>query len=116
MKKLSDFKDNSGIIVASKLLGIIMAMLSDERNAALKDEKSPLQMFSKFMENSPAEMHEIFAILSEQNPEEYHCDGAEAMLNMLTLANDPVIIGLFISQRRTGDATSSGSVSGNTEE
>ena len=116
MKKLSDFKDSEGIVVASRLLGIIMTILADERNRSVKDEKSPLKMFSAFMANSPDEMREIFAILSEKDAADYHCDGAEALYNMLTLANDPVIVGLFISQRRTGDATSSASVSENTEE
>lgn len=116
MKKLSDFKDSEGIVVASKVLAVIVEMLSDKRNFAMNGEKNPIQMFSAFMANSPDKMKEIFAILSEKRPGEYHCNGAEALTNMLLLANDPVIVGLFISQSQTGDANSSGSVSENTEE
>lgn len=116
MKKLSDFKDADGILVASKILAVIMEMLSDKRNLAMKEEKNPVQMFSAFMANSPEKMKHIFAILSEKEPDEYHCDGAEALTNMLLLANDPIIISLFTSQSQTGDANSSGSVSESTEE
>ena len=86
-----------------------MEMLKDQRNMALKDETSKHKMFASFMENSPGKMMEIFAILSEKDPAEYECDGAEAMTNMLLLANDPVIISLFTSQGRKRDATASGS-------
>ena len=109
MKKLSDFKGVDGIVIGAKVLGVVMEMLTDQRNMAQKDETSTLKMFTGFMENSPDKMLEIFAILSEKEPAEYECDGAQAMTNMLLLANDPVIISLFTSQGRKRDATSSGS-------
>lgn len=115
MKKLSDFQDEKGIEIASDLLGIILDILADKKNQAQSTEKNPIKMFSAFMKNSPAEMRRIFAILSEEDPAEYHCNGAQAMENMLVLSNDPILIGLFISQGQTGDATSSGSASENTE-
>ena len=116
MKKLSDFKDSQGIVVASKVLAVIMEILSDSRNLALKDEKNAIKMFTAFMANSPEKMREIFAILSEVDEKDYHCNGAEAMTNMLLLANDPIVVGLFTLQSQKGDANSSGSVSGSTEE
>ncbi len=115
MKKLSDFKGRDGIVVASKLTGIIMTILANKSNYAMKDEKNPLKLFTAFTENNPDEMMEIFAILCEKDPKDYNPDGAEAMTNLLTLAADPLIVGLFISQRQTGDATSSASRSENTE-
>lgn len=115
MKKLSDFKDEQGIEVAAKVLSIIMDILANKKNIKHSGSKSPLAMFSSFMENSPAEMKRIFSVLSEKEESEYTCDGAEAMTNMLVLANDPILVGLFISQGQTGDATSSGSASANTE-
>lgn len=116
MKKLSDFKDERGIEIAAKVLSIIMDILANKKNAEKSNEKTPLAMFSSFMQNSPKEMKRIFAILSEEDEGKYTCDGAEAMQNMLLLANDPILVGLFISQGRKGDATSSGSASENTEE
>ena len=116
MKKLSDFNDERGIEIASEVLSVIMEMLADERNRAQNGEKNRFKMFTAIMKNSPDKMKEIFAVLSEQDSKTYHCDGAEAMTNMMILANDPIIIGLFLSQSQTGDAKSSGSVSGNTVE
>ena len=116
MKKLSDFKDTQGIVVASKVLAVIMDILSDHRNLAMNGEQSAIKMFTAFMEHSPSKMREIFAILSEKEINEYHCDGAEAMANMLLLANDPIVVGLFTLQSQMGDANSSGSVSENTRE
>lgn len=114
MKKLSDFKDGKGIEIASRVLAVIMDILSDQRNMAQKGESNPVKMFSAFMENSPEKMKDIFAILSETDPKEYHCNGAEALTNMLLLANDPVIISLFTSQSQMRDATSSGSAAEST--
>lgn len=116
MKKLADFKNEEGIVVASKILPIIIEILSVEKNLESKNEKNPLIMFSNFMKNSPAEMKRIFAILSQEDENNYNCDGSQALFNMLVLANDPVLVGLFISQGQKGDAKSSGSVSVNTEE
>ena len=116
MKKLSDFEDDKGIEIAAKILEIIMVILQDDRNEEMKGEENIIKMVSTFMKNSPAEMRQIFAILSEQDPETYHCNGAEAMTNMLILINDPVVVSLFISPSQMGDATSSGSPTENTEE
>lgn len=116
MKRLSDFEGEKGIEIAAKVLGIIMEMMADTRNQQQKEEKNPLKMFSAFMANSPKKMMEIFAVLSETPINKYEVDGAEAMKNMLILANDPLVVGLFISQGRSGDAKSSGSASENTTE
>lgn len=116
MKRLSDFKGDAGIVMAANVLSVIMEMLVDQRNAAQSTEKNPLKMFATFMANSPDKMRKIFALLSEQDVAAYECDGAEAMMNMLILANDPLIVSLFISQSRKWDAKSSGSASVNTEE
>ena len=77
MKKLSDFKDTQGIVVASKVLAVIMDILSDKRNLAMNGEQNAIKMFTAFMEHSPDKMREIFAILSEKEVKDYHCDGAE---------------------------------------
>lgn len=116
MKKLSDFEGEKSIVIAAKVFDVFMGILADERNTAQKTETNPVKMFSAFMQNSPKEMKKIFAILSEEDVETYNCNGADAMLNILMLANDPVLVGLFLSQGQTGDAKSSASVSENTKE
>ena len=116
MKKLSDFSGEAGIRVAAQVLARIMRILTNTKNLELNGERNPVILFTAFMENSPKEMQEIFAILSEKDPATYDCDAAEAMMNMLILANDPIVVRLFISQRQTGGATSSASASENTGE
>lgn len=115
MKKLSDFSGEKGIEVAAEVFGIIMEILVDERNAKMEGEKNPPKMFATFMRNSPRQMKKIFAILSEKDEKDFDCNGAQAMENILILANDPIIIGLFTSQSQKGDAKSSGSASENTQ-
>lgn len=109
MKKLSDFKGVDGIVVGAKVLGVVMEMLTDQRNMAQRGEEDPIKMFTAFMQNSPGKMMEIFAILSEVEPAEYECDGAQAMTNMLVLANDSIFFNLFTLQSQKRDATASGS-------
>ena len=97
MKKPSDFKGEKGIEVAADVLEVCLDILADKKNMEQKNEKQPIKMFSSFMKNSPENMKKIFAILSEIDPAEYDCDAAEAMTNMLLLANDPIMLGLFLS-------------------
>lgn len=115
MKKLSDFKDEKGIEKAADVLAVILEIISDEKNREHKNEKRPFKMFSYFMKNSPEKMKEIFAILSEIDPAEYTCDGAEAMTNILIMANDPVMMTLFFSQSQSTEEKTSGSGSENIE-
>lgn len=114
MKKLSDFKGEKGIEVAADVLEVCLDILANKKNMEQKNKKNPIKMFSSFMKNSPESMKKIFAILSEIDPAEYDCDGAEAMTNMLLLANDPVLLGLFISPGQSAEEESSGSGSENT--
>lgn len=116
MKKLSDFKDEKAIVVVAQLLEPIMTIVTNPENGKFKDEQNGFKMFSGFLANSPKSMMHIFAILSEQDVETYHCDGVEVTKNLMTLVSDSRLIELFTSQGQTGDATSSGSASENTEE
>lgn len=115
MKRLQDFEGNEAIITAAKVLGVIIEILKDPRNAEMKGEENGVTLFTAFMQNSPEKMREIFAILSEKEPAEYTCNGTEAIFNMMVLANDPIIMSLFTAQSQKRDATSSGSASENTE-
>lgn len=115
MKKLSDFKGDQGIAVAAEVFGLILEIVSDPKNAAHKGS-SPFAMFTAFMKNAPDKMRQIFAVLSEKDPEKYSCDGAEAMMNMAILANDPIMVQLFISQGQRAAGKASGSASESTED
>ena len=114
MKKLSDFKDEKAIVVVAQLLEPIMTIVTTPENGKFKDEQNGFKMFSGFLSNSPKAMMQIFAILSEQAAETYHCDGVEVTKNLMTLVSDSRQTELFTSQGQTGDAKSSGSVAVNT--
>lgn len=116
MKQLKEFEGAKGIVIASRVLTIMIDLLKDPRNYAMNGETDRMKIFGTFMENSPDQMMRLFAILSEENPETFTCNAQDAMINMMKLANDPVMMSLFISQGRRGDAKSSVSASGNTEE
>ena len=116
MKKLSDFKDESAVIVVADLLDPIMTIVTNPENAKFKDSNNGIKMFAGFFKNSPRAMMDIFAILSEGDPETYTCDGVDVAKNLMVVASDSRLIELFTSQGQTGDATSSGSASENIEE
>jgi hypothetical protein len=113
MKKLSDFKGDQGIAVAAEVFGLILEIVSDPKNAAHEGD-TPFAMFTAFMKNAPGKMRQIFAVLSEADPATYDCDGAEAMMNMAILANDPIMVQLFMSQGQRAAANASGSAVANT--
>ena len=111
--KLSDFRDEEAIVVVGELLDPILCILQDVSNRDVELSGNYVKMFSQIFKNSPKEMMRIFAILNRKDPETYTCTAVEVMGNIVSLASDAELIGLFTSQGQTGDATSSGSVSVN---
>lgn len=116
MRKLSDFKDEQAIIVVANLIEPILEIFANQENKKLGEEKNGFKMFSTFLSNSPGAMMKIFAILNEENPETYHCDGVDVAKNLMEVISDNRLIELFISQGQKGDAKSSASALVNTEE
>lgn len=114
MKKLSDFKDEKAMSVVADLMEPIMDIVGNENNKNAAKSKDGIAMFKGFFKNSPRSMMDIFAVLSEIDPAEYHCDGVEVLQNIMQLASDEKMISLFTSQSQMGDATSSGDASENT--
>ena len=92
MKKLSDFKDEQAIVVVGQLLEPIMTIVTNPENGKFKDEQNGFKMFSGFLANSPKAMMQIFAILSEQDTETYHCDGVEVTAYDLAADQESLIL------------------------
>lgn len=111
MKRLSDFKDEQGVIVIAKLLQPLTRILQNA--SKLRDKENPLALISSMLEVCPRDTMEIFAILSETPIDDYHCNGASLLADTITLASDPEFVSLFGFQSQT--QTSSGSVSETTE-
>ena len=113
MKRLSEFKNEDGVIVVAKLLQPIFRIVQ-----AMKDEKRPdnmtaMDFVAAMLAKSPKDVVEIFAILSETPVEEYNCSGASILADTIALVSDRELMELFGLQSQT--PTSSGSVSENTE-
>lgn len=113
MKKLSDFKNEDGVLVISKLLHPIFRIVQKIGETARPENMKAMEFVSLMLEASPKDVIEIFAILSETPVEEYECNGASIMANALILASDKELMELFGLQSQT--PTSSGSVSETTE-
>lgn len=107
MKKLSEFKNEDGVLVIAKLLQPISRILMAMQGERMEGQKA-LEFVSLMLEKSPKDVVEIFAILSEVPVEEYECNGASIMANTLKLASDKEFMELFGLQSQT--QTSSGSV------
>ena len=98
MKKLSEFEDEQAFEVIADLLTPIYNILVNEENQKLSD-KSFLEILQGFLKNTPKEMMNIFAILSETPLEIYHCDAIEIVKNITILADDKELEKLFITQK-----------------
>lgn len=110
MKKLSEFEGVEGVEKAAEVMEEITEISANEKNT-VDNNDSLIKMYTMFMKNNPRNMMNIFAILSDEDPKEYTCNGAEAVQNMYFLISDRLVNTLFISQVRKTGATSSGPAS-----
>ena len=113
MKQLSQFKNEDGVIVVAKLLNPISRIVLKMKDEGKKPKGSAVEFLSQVLADSPKDIMEIFAILSETPVEEYECNAASLLMDTIKLAADKEFMELFGLQSQT--PTSSGSVSGSTE-
>lgn len=113
MKQLSQFKNEDGVIVVAKLLNPISRIVLKMKDEGKKPEGSAVGFLSQVLADSPKDIIEIFAILSETPVENYECNAASLLMDTIKLAADKEFMELFGLQSQT--PTSSGSVSGSTE-
>ena len=114
MKQLSEFKNEEGVVIVAKLLGPISRIVLKMKDAGKKPKGAPVEFLSQMLEDSPKDIMEIFAILSETPVDEYECNAASLLMDTIKLAADKEFMGLFGLQSQT--PTSSGSASENTED
>lgn len=92
MKRLSDYKDQDGVRIVGRVLAPISRIVT---NSNVKDiyNKGPLAFASAICEHCP---DEIMNILSElAGNEEYHCDGATVIKDVVYVFTDPEMLRLF---------------------
>ena len=111
--KLSDFKDEKAIEVVAKLLVPIGNIAINAKNVDARD-KGRLAFASALLQNNPKDVLAMLAILNDQEPEDYHCNAADVLMNTFEMLSDQAFLGLFGLQSQT--AASSGSASTTGEE
>lgn len=114
MKQLSEFKNEEGVVVVAKLLSPISRIVLKLKDAGKKPMGSAVEFLSQVLEESPKDIMEIFAILSETPVEQYECNAASLLMDTVKLAADKEFMSLFGLQSQT--PTSSGSASESTED
>ena len=100
---LADMIEPAGEIMSDKEIGeVFKANRFKAIGLAIKNHKKAVMQILATMDGVPVE--------------EYKCNVFSLPVKILEILNDPEMIQLFQYQGQTGDANSSGSVSGNTEE
>lgn len=114
--RLSDFKDEQGVEVVAKLLVPVCKIAANPNNEeAKKKAKNKLEFASAMLQNNPAEIKEMLAIMNGVEPEEYHCNGATVMIGLLEMLADDEVMLLFGLQGKKTGPTCSGAPSETTE-
>lgn len=113
--KLSDFKDEKGVEVVAKLLVPIGNIAMNPKNADAKD-KGNFAFVSALLQNNKRDVMDMFAILNDVEPGEYHCDGATVLVDTFNMITDPPLLSLFGLQRQTAASSTSASTTGEAAE
>lgn len=105
--KLSDYKDEQAIEIATKLLTPVCKIVSNPENAK-RQGANKLDFASAMLRNSPAEVKEVLAILNGKDPATYHCNGVSALTGLFEMLSDPEMMELFGLQNKMEGQSCSG--------
>lgn len=109
--RLSDYKDEKGVEVVAKLIVPIGNIANNAENADAKG-KGALAFASAILQNNARDVMDMFAILNDTDPSEYHCDGATVLVDTFNMMTDPPLTALFGLQRQTAASSGSASTTG----
>lgn len=113
--KLSDFKDEKAVEIIAKLLVPIGRMAADSKNLEAR-KQGKLAFISALLQNNAKDVQTMLAILHEEDPEAYHCDGATVLVDTLEMMNDPALVSLFGLRSQAPASSGSASMTGEAEE
>lgn len=112
--KLSEFADEKAIAVVADLLTPIGNIIKSKATAeARRSGGTSLEFAAAILKNNAADVKDMLAILSGEDPAKYHCTAATVLFDTMNMLADPDLIELFGLQSKT--AASAGSASENTE-
>lgn len=109
--RLSDFKDEKAIEIVAKLLVPIGNIAANAKNFDARS-KGKLAFASALLQNNAKDVKDIFAILNEVEPGEYHTNAASVLMDTLEMLNDPALLELFGLQGQTSASSGSASTTG----
>ena len=110
--RLSDFKDEKAFEVVADLLDPISKITANPVYTENKPKKA-LDGARMILKTNPKEIKEVFAILNDKDPKDYHCTAATLLYDIVELFSDRDLLQLFGWQMQT--PASSTSASGSTE-
>lgn len=118
--RLSDFKDEHAIDVLADLLEPAAAIISNPEVAKVANKvddgiKGKMEFAKAMLKNSREAVLEILAILSDTPAEEYHCNAATVIKDLLDILSDEELLTVFGLRQKKSDDESSGSAMENTE-
>ena len=92
--KLSEFKGEKGVEVIGKLLIPITTMATNPHVRKAAQDGLP-KMISTMLTKTPKEAMEMLAILNDKPVEEFECNGATVLGDVLNLFTDEALLSLF---------------------
>ena len=113
--KLSEYHGEAALDILSDLIEPAGEIMSDKEIGEVF-KKNRFKAIGLAIKNHKKAVMQIMATMDGVPVEEYKCNVLTLPVKILELLNDPELIQLFQYQGQTGDAKSSGSVSGNTGE
>ena len=113
--KLSEYQGEAALDILADLIEPAGEIMSDKEIGEIF-KKNRFKAIGMAIKNHKKAVMHIMAIMDGVPVEEYKCNVFTLPAKILELLNDPEMIQLFQYQGQTGDAKSSGSVSGNTGE
>ena len=113
--KLSEYQGEAALDILADLIEPAGEIMTDKEIGDVF-KKNRFKAIGLAIKNHKKAVMQIMATIDGVPVEEYKCNVFTLPAKILELLNDPDIVQLFTSQGQTGDATSSGSASENTEE
>ena len=113
--KLSEYQGEAALDILSDLIDPAGEIMSDKEIGEVF-KKNLFKGIGLAIKKHKKAVMQIMATIDGVPVDEYKCNVFTLPVKILELLNDPALVQLFAYQGQTGDAKSSGSASGNTEE
>lgn len=114
--KLSEYKGEQALDLLADIIEPASKIMADKEVLDTLRNTNKAAAIKVAIKRHKQELIEIMAALDGEDPQKYEVGFLTLPIKLLEILNDKELMSLFHSQGQTGDATSSGSASENTEE